>query len=77
MKNIELTIIIGKYALDYHLNKPKQNLTQLVKEYELFLPSKIILPHPSPRNNIWLSKNNWFEEDVKPKVQKRISEIII
>ena len=77
MKNIELIIIIGKYALEYHLNKPKQNLTQLVKDYELFLPLKIVLPHPSPRNNIWLHKNMWFEDEVLSKVKKRVSEIII
>jgi len=77
MNKIELTIIIGKYALDYHFNNPKQNLTEFVKKNETFLPSKIILPHPSPRNNIWLSKNKWFEDDVISKIQKRISEIVI
>ena len=77
MHKIEFTIIVGKYALDFHFDKPKQNLTELVKQYENFLPSKVVLPHPSPRNNIWLSKNKWFEDVVITKVQKRISEIII
>ncbi len=77
MNNIELTLIIGKYALDYCLNNSKQNLTESIKQNESFLPSKIVLPHPSPRNNIWLSKNKWFEDDVIVKIQKRISEIVI
>lgn len=77
MNKIELIIIIGKYAIDYHLNNSKQSLTELVKQNESFLPSKIILPHPSPRNNIWLSKNKWFEDDLIVKIQKRISEIVV
>ncbi len=77
INDVKLTIIVGKYALDYHLNNPKQSLTELVKQNDDFLPSKIILPHPSPRNNIWLSKNKWFENDIVYKIQKRVSEIII
>lgn len=75
MKDIELTIIIGKYAFEYMINR-NQNLTEAVKECDV-LESKIILPHPSPRNNIWLSKNLWFEEEVISKIQKRIREVVI
>jgi uracil-DNA glycosylase len=34
------------------------------------------LPHPSPRNNIWLKKNAWFEAEVVPALQKRVQETL-
>ena len=76
LEDVQLTIIMGKYAIEYELNHPKQNLTELVQEYKSFLPSKIVLPHPSPRNNIWLSKNRYFEKDIVPVLQKRVHEIL-
>jgi uracil-DNA glycosylase len=30
------------------------------------------LPHPSPRNNIWLKKNPWFQREVLPTLRKRV-----
>ncbi len=76
LEGVQLTIIIGAYAIKYELHNPKQNLTELVQEYKSFLPSRIVLPHPSPRNNIWLSKNKYFEEDIVPVLQNRIHEIL-
>ena len=32
--------------------------------------------HPSPRNNIWLRKNPWFEADVVPRLQARVRELM-
>ena len=62
MKDVELILLIGKYAQDYYLkNYPKQNLTERVKNHSDFLPNYFVLPHPSPRNNIWMAKNEWFK----------------
>jgi len=72
MTNVEFTLIIGKYAIDYHLGKPKQNLTEIVKAYKDYMPVKIILPHPSPRNNIWLKKNPWFEKDLLSDLRNQV-----
>jgi len=74
--SLQFTIIIGAYAIKYELHNPKQDLTELVQEYKSFLPSRIVLPHPSPRNNIWLSKHKYFEEDIVPVLQNRIHEIL-
>jgi len=72
MPNIQLTLVIGSYAMDWHLGRTrKQNLTDTVKAWQSYTPGIIPLPHPSPRNNIWLSKNRWFEDDVVPCLQKR------
>ena len=77
MPNIQLTLIIGQYALHWHLPKMKKlTLTNTVKQWRHFLPHQLPLPHPSPRNNIWLSKNPWFETDVIPELQRRINSVL-
>jgi uracil-DNA glycosylase len=59
LPNVQLTIVVGKYAQAYHLPHTKrQTLTELVKSWREYWPSHLVLPHPSPRNNIWLKKNH-------------------
>ncbi|MGB0165569.1 MAG: uracil-DNA glycosylase family protein [Luteibaculum sp.] len=73
LPNIKLTLLIGKYALDYYLGKGlKKNLTETVKNFEAYLPQYLPLPHPSPRNQLWLKKNPWFEKDVIPSLQSTV-----
>ena len=58
LKHIQLTLVIGQYAIAYHLqDSKKNNLTETVKSWKDHWPSMLPLPHPSPRNNIWLKKN--------------------
>jgi len=76
LPNIELILLIGSYAQKYYLeNGVYTTLTQTVKNYKDHLPQYLPLPHPSPRNNLWLRKNPWFEEDIIPILQERIEEI--
>lgn len=71
INEIKLILLIGQYAQNYYLgNSCKQTLTETVKNYREYLPNCLPLPHPSPRNNIWQKKNNWFKEDVIPAVQE-------
>ena len=49
---------------------------ELVKSWREYWPNYLVLPHPSPRNNIWLKKNPWFEQDVLPELGKRIATIL-
>ncbi len=77
LPNIQLIIVIGMYAIDWHLgnnmnNNKKRNLTETVKAWKSYAPGVIPLPHPSPRNNIWLSKNSWFEKDVIPALRRKV-----
>ncbi|MCP5278737.1 MAG: uracil-DNA glycosylase family protein [Thiobacillus sp.] len=37
-----------------------------------FLP----LPHPSPRNQMWLKRNPWFERDLLPVLRQKVSEAL-
>jgi len=74
--NVELTIILGKHAIAWHLHV-KTPISELAQQWQTFLNTKqIVLPHPSPRNNIWLKKNSWFENDVIPNIQKEVQKII-
>jgi len=34
------------------------------------------LPHPSPRNNLWLRRNPWFEQEVIPELRRRVKDIL-
>ena len=76
LPNLKITLVLGKYAQKYHFEKESASLTELVKSWKQYWPSVVPLPHPSPRNNIWLSKNQWFETELLPKLQKRISSIL-
>ena len=71
MPNVELVILIGMYAQKYYLKKTaKKTLTETVRNYKEYLPNYFVLPHPSPRNRFWLTKNPWFEESVVPELQQ-------
>ena len=76
MRLIEMTIVLGQYAQSYHFDRTKQTLTELVKSWHSSWPEKVPLPHPSPRNNIWLRRNPWFETEVLPALRKRVAEIL-
>ena len=75
--DIQLTLVIGKYAQAWHLGAGKKNnLIETVKAWKEYWPSILPLPHPSPRNNIWLKKNSWFESEVLPVLKLKIADII-
>ncbi len=77
MPEVKLTLLIGQYALKYYLgNRKKKNLTETVRNFELYLPEYIPLVHPSPRNLMWRRRNPWFEEVVVPTLRERVHELI-
>jgi len=77
MPNLELIILVGKYAQDYYLgNDKKQNLTETVFNYKQYLPRYFPIVHPSPLNFRWNNKNPWFIKEVVPELQKRVKEIL-
>ena len=77
MKSLELVILIGTYAQNYYLKeKRKRTLTETVMHFEEYLPQYFVLPHPSPRNNIWMAKNEWFAEIVLPELKNKIHELL-
>ncbi|MEH6502387.1 MAG: uracil-DNA glycosylase family protein [Cycloclasticus sp.] len=76
LPNLKTTLVLGKYAQKYHFDDTDDSVTELVKEWRTYWPSKIPLPHPSPRNNLWLRRNPWFEIEVLPSLKARISEVL-
>lgn len=77
LQQVELVLLVGKYAQDYYLNKKaKRTLTETVWSFGEYLPEYFVLPHPSPRNNIWQAKNKWFPEEVLPDLKKRVADIL-
>lgn len=73
--HIRLILLIGQYAQNRYLGeRMRDNLTETVRAWQSFLPQHLPLPHPSPRNRLWLKKNDWFEREVVPELRKQVAE---
>lgn len=74
---VKLTLVIGQYAMAWHLG-PRANatLTETVQAWREFSPTLWPLPHPSPRNNIWLKRNPWFTRDVLPALKRVVARTL-
>ena len=75
LPHICLTLLIGQYAQRYYL-KSRSNLTATVRTWEHYLPNYFPLPHPSPRNTLWLKRNPWFEQEVLPALRNQVSKVL-
>jgi len=77
LPNIGLVILIGMYAQNYYLKEArKKTLTETVAAYKEYAPRFMPLPHPSPRNRFWLTKNPWFNTEVVPSLQERVATLL-
>lgn len=76
LPNLKLTLVIGQYAQAWHLPFQKKTLTDTVRDYANYDETLLPLPHPSPRNNIWLKPNDWFSRDVLPELSVRVRKIL-
>lgn len=80
LSHVELTIILGQYAIDYHIGKSisggKITVTQAIAQWQEYWPSYMVLPHPSPRNNLYLKKHPECEQILLPALKARITELI-
>lgn len=76
LTNVHLTVIMGAYALKYHLPGPRQTLTRTVQSWEDYWPDRLPLPHPSPRNIRWFRSNPWFEAEVVPALRERVADLL-
>jgi uracil-DNA glycosylase len=77
LKNLKLTLVIGQYALAYHLPNEKGLLTETVLGWRKHWPITVPLPHPSPRNNIWLKRNPRFEAELLPVLRARVAGVLL
>ncbi|MER3546178.1 MAG: hypothetical protein C4338_00730 [Rhodanobacteraceae bacterium] len=78
LRNVELTLAIGGYAIDALLGKRKRaTLTETVRAWREYLDANIMpLPHPSPRNTAWFAYNPWLELEAIPALRRRVKEIL-
>ena len=51
-------------------------MTDRVHRFKDYLPDYFPLVHPSPRNQIWMKKNPWFEAEVLPDLKDRVQKIL-
>jgi len=75
LTNVQLTVVIGQYAQAWHLPNAPKSVTETVAAWEQSWPEVVPLPHPSPRNNLWLRRNPWFATDLLPVLRHRVAEI--
>lgn len=77
LPNIQLTLLIGQYAQRYYLGtQAKTTLTATVQNWHHYLPLFLPLPHPSPRNQLWLKHNPWFEMEVLPLLRQQVTRVL-
>jgi len=82
LPNVELTLVVGQYALEWHLGgggtpRPvRLSVSERVEAWREHWPEVLPLPHPSPRNNRWLKEHPWFEADVLPALRGRVAELL-
>ena len=77
MPDLELKILIGAYSQRRYLGKRrKRNLTETVRAYEDYLPEYFPIPHPSPRNKLYLRRNPWIEADILPALQRIVQPLL-
>ena len=77
IKEIKIILLFGHYAQKYYLgDRLKKSLTLTVKNFKEYLPHFMPLPHPSPRNGIWLKKNLWFEQEVLSVLRQVVKDVL-
>ncbi len=76
LKNVQLTLLVGGYAHRYHLGgQAGRTLHDTVRNWRAYGEGVLPLPHPSWRNSAWLKRNPWFEADLVPELQRRVSSL--
>ena len=75
-ERLEFTVLLGRYAIAYHLAVGREPLTDVVRGWQAHWPWALPLPHPSPRNNAWMARNPWFEQTVLPALRMRVAALL-
>ncbi len=76
LRRVELTLVIGRYAHAYHLRAAKRSVTDIVRGWREHAPALFPLPHPSPRNLLWLRRNPWFERELVPQLREQVRSVL-
>ncbi len=77
MHKVRLTLLVGQYSQAHYLGKAAgKTLAETVRRASEFLPEFLPLPHPSPRNRLWLRNNAWFEAEIVPLLREQVAKIL-
>ncbi|MCI2086414.1 MAG: uracil-DNA glycosylase family protein [Olsenella sp.] len=77
MPQVRLTVLVGSYAIRRYLElSSSTKLTDVVRNYADYLPQFFPLVHPSPRNQLWMSRNPWFETEVLPRLRSEVASAL-
>lgn len=75
MPDVRLTVLVGCYAIGFYLKgREERTLTETVRNFHSFLPSRFPIVHPSPLNFRWQARNPWFVSEVVPELRRRVAE---
>jgi uracil-DNA glycosylase len=72
---IQTTLLVGHYAHRAYL-RHAPSMTEAVASWRDHWPAIVPLPHPSWRNNAWLRRNPWFEDELVPQLRARVSALL-
>ncbi|MCW8127559.1 uracil-DNA glycosylase family protein [Microbulbifer halophilus] len=77
LPDLQLTLLVGQYAQRHYLPHRYGSLTENVRHHRDALPAGYFpLPHPSPRNTLWLRQRPWFEEQVVPELRRQVKKAL-
>jgi uracil-DNA glycosylase len=82
MPQLELILAVGSYAQRWHLGAVAGgSMTDTVRRWRGLLegrarPRVVPLPHPSWRNNAWLTANPWFERELLPRLRGEVRKLM-
>lgn len=85
MPQITTILAIGRFAQSYHFARAGRPLPKGIgagetvrrwKDFAGEAPRIIALPHPSWRNNGWIKRNPWFEQDLLPALRAEIAPLV-
>jgi uracil-DNA glycosylase len=83
LPQIELMLAVGSYAQNWHLGEDAgASLQDTMLDWRRYLhdrtrrPRILPLPHPSWRNNGWLTRNPWFEAELLPVLRREVRKLL-
>ncbi|AZZ93586.1 uracil-DNA glycosylase family protein [Hahella sp. KA22] len=76
LPRLEMFLLVGLYAQQAYLPNAYKSLSENVKHWRDWYPRLIPLPHPSPRNTLWLKQRPWFEGEVIPQVRNHVHDLL-
>jgi uracil-DNA glycosylase len=81
LPQIELVLAVGSYSQRWHLGDAagstlQETMLDWRKHFRRKMRPRVLpLPHPSWRNNAWLKRNPWFEEDLLPVLRREVRKL--